>query len=141
MSWLYRGVEFTDEMIPEGAVGFVYVMSAVIDDKTVLYIGKKNFYANRKVKLGKKALAAQADKRLKKYKQTSKLDYHKYYSSNDVLKAAHKAGVKIKREILMICYSNTELTYREAKHLFIHDVLDNPLYLNSNILGKFYKTK
>lgn len=141
MSWIYRGVEFTDDMIPMGAVGFIYVMSAIIDGKSVAYIGKKNFYANRKVKLGKKALSALEDKRLKKYKQVSKLDYHKYYSSNDVLKAAHKAGVKIQREILRICYSATELTYQEAKHLFCNDVLDNELYLNSNILGKFYKTK
>lgn len=141
MSWLYRGVEFTDEMIPEGAVGFVYVMSAIINGKSVAYIGKKNFYANRKVKLGKRALSILEDKRLKKYKQVSKLDYHKYYSSNDVLKAAHKAGFKIQREILRICYSATELTYQEAKLLFVEDVLDSDIYLNSNILGKFYKTK
>jgi hypothetical protein len=141
MSWIFKGKEFTDEMIPEGAVGFIYEMSAIIDGKSVKYIGKKNFYANRKVKLGKRATEALQDKRLKKYKQVSKLDYHKYYSSNDVMKAASKAGVKIKREILMICYSATELTYQEAKHLFCNDVLDDPLYLNSNILGKFYKTK
>lgn len=141
MSWLYHGVEFTDEMVPEGAVGFIYQMTAVIDGKSVMYIGKKNFYANRKVKLGKRALSALEDKRLKKYKQVSKLDYHKYYSSNDVMKAANKAGVKIKREIIMICFSATELTYQEAKHLFCSDVLDNPLYLNSNILGKFFRSK
>jgi len=141
MSWLYNGVEFTDEMIPEGAVGFIYQMTAIINDRAVMYIGKKNFYANRKVKLGKRATLALQDKRLKKYKQVSKLDYHKYYSSNDVMKAASKAGIKIKREILIICFSATELTYQEAKHLFCNDVLDNPLYLNSNILGKFYKTK
>jgi hypothetical protein len=141
MSWIFKGKEFTDEMIPEGAVGFIYEMSAIIDGKSVKYIGKKNFYANRKVKLGKRATEALQDKRLKKYKQVSKLDYHKYYSSNDVMKAASKAGVKIKREILMICHSATELTYQEAKHLFCNDVLDDPLYLNSNILGKFYKTK
>jgi hypothetical protein len=141
MSWIYTGVEFTEDNIPEGAVGFIYQMTAIINDKAVMYIGKKNFYANRKIKLGKRATLALQDKRLKKYKQVSKLDYHKYYSSNDILKAASKADIKIKREILMICFSATELTYQEAKYLFCNDVLDNPLYLNSNILGKFFRSK
>ena len=139
--WLYNHVEFTDDMIPDGAVGFIYEMTAIIDGTSRYYIGKKNFYADVKVKLGKKALAEQTDKRLKKYKRVKKTTYQNYYSSNDVLKKAHKDGIVIRREILMICYSATELTYQEAKHLICNDVLDNPLYLNSNILGKFYKTK
>jgi len=139
--WIYNNTEFTDEMIPEGAVGFVYEMVAVIEGKVCRYIGKKNFYANRKVKLGKKALSALEDKRKKKYKEVSKLSYQDYYSSNELLKSVHKKGVMIKRFILRICYTQTELTYQEARHLFCNDVLDSSEYLNNNILGKFYKTK
>lgn len=138
-NWLYNGKVFTDEHIPEGAVGFIYQMSAIIDGKSVAYIGKKNFYANRKKMLSKKM--APTDKRKKNYARVSKLDYANYYSSNDILKKAHKEGIQIKREILLICFSNTELTYQEVKHQFKYEVLEHDLFLNGNILGKFYKQK
>jgi hypothetical protein len=141
MSWIYQGKEFDDKQIPDGAVGFVYIMSAIIDGKSVLYVGKKNFFANVKRPLGKKALAMSTDKRLKKYKRELKPDFMKYYSSNKILKDAHKAGVPIKREILRICYSQMELTYQETKHQFIYEVLEKEEFLNGNILGRFYKFK
>lgn len=141
MSWIYQGKEFDDKQIPDGAVGFVYIMSAIIDGKSVLYVGKKNFFANVKRPLGKKALAMSTDKRLKKYKRELKPDFMKYYSSNKILKDAHKAGVIIKREILRICYSQMELTYQETKYQFIYEVLEKQEFLNGNILGRFYKFK
>jgi hypothetical protein len=141
MSWLYNKKDFNELHIPEGAVGFVYIMTAVIDGKSVAYIGKKNFFANIKKPLGKKALAMSTDKRLKKYKRELKPDFMNYYSSNKVLKDAHKAGVVFKREILRICYSQMELTYQEVKHQFQYEVLEKEEYLNGNILGRFYKTK
>jgi hypothetical protein len=141
MSWIYQGKVFDDSSIPENAVGFIYIMSAIIDGKSFMYIGKKNFYSETKKAMGKKALAAVTDKRLKKYTKVKKLNYANYYSSNDVLKKAHKEGVVIKREILRICYSATELTYYECKLQFVYEVLENDKYLNSNILGKFYKIK
>jgi hypothetical protein len=141
MSWIHKGKQFSDSMIPEGGVGFIYSMTAIIDGKSVAYIGKKNFFANIKKPLGKKALAMSTDKRLKKYTRVIKPDYMNYYSSNKTLKDAHKAGVVIKREILMICYSAMELTYQEVKHQFKYEVLEKDEYLNANILGRFYKTK
>jgi hypothetical protein len=126
-------------MIPEGAIGFIYEMTAIIDGVERRYIGKKNFYADVKTKLGKKEKPT--DKRLKDYKRVRRASYKNYYSSNDVLKKAHKDGVNIRREILKICYTKTELTYQEAKYLFCNDVLESEEYLNSNILGKFYKPK
>ena len=141
MSWIYQGKEFDELCIPEQGIGFIYSMTAIIDGKSVAYIGKKNFFSNKKKPLGKKALALTTDKRLKKYTRELKPDFMNYYSSNITLKEAHKAGIMIKREILRICYSQTELTYQEAKALFIEEVLENDMYLNQNILGKFYKTK
>jgi hypothetical protein len=137
--WIYKNMEFTEEMIPDGAVGFIYGMTAIIDGKAVRYIGKKNFYADVKTKLGKKEMPT--DKRLKTYKRVRKTTYKNYFSSNETLKQAHKDGVRIKREILQVCFSKTELTYQEAKFLFAYDVLDAEEFLNSNILGKFYKSK
>jgi hypothetical protein len=141
MSWIHKGKQFSDSMIPEGGVGFIYIMTAVIDGKSVAYIGKKNFFANIKRPLGKKALAMSTDKRLKKYSRVIKPDYMNYYSSNKTLKDAHKAGVVIKREILMICYSQMELTYQEVKHQFKYEVLEKDEYLNANILGRFFRSK
>ena len=139
MSWIYQNKMFTDEHIPDGSVGFVYQMSAIIDGKVVSYIGKKNFFSNTKKKLAKKAIST--DKRFKKYKVVTKSAYQNYYSSNDVLKQAHKDGVVIQRYILKICFSKTELTYQEVKHQFLAEVLESDLYLNGNILGRFYKQK
>ena len=139
--WIYEGKEFKDSHIPEGAIGFVYIMSAIIDGRSFMYIGKKNFFANIKRSLGKKALAVSTDKRLKKYKMVIQPNFKNYFSSNMVLKEAHKQGVSIKREILKICYSARELTYQETKHQFVYEVLEKEEFLNGNILGRFYKTK
>lgn len=141
MSWIYNKVTFKDSMIPEGSIGFIYMMTAIIDGKSVAYIGKKNFFANIKRPMGKKALAMSTDKRLKKYTRELRPDFMKYYSSNKTLKDAYKAGFTIKREILMICYSATELTYQEVKHQFKYEVLEKENYLNANILGRFFKIK
>jgi hypothetical protein len=141
MSWIYKSKQFDESCIPEGSVGFIYHMSVILNGNTYAYIGKKNFFSNVKRKLGKKALALVTDKRLKKYTRDLKPSFMNYYSSNQQLKEAHKAGVVIKREILMICYSATELTYQEVKHQFKYEVLEKENYLNANILGRFYKTK
>ena len=108
--WIYKNKQFSEVDIPEEAVGFIYLMTAVINGKSVAYIGKKNFFANIKRPLGKKALAMTTDKRLKKYRRELKPDFMKYYSSNKTLKDFAKSGGLIKREMLMICYSKTELT-------------------------------
>jgi len=139
MSWIYNGKQFQDEDIPSGAVGFVYLIEAIIDGKAVAYIGKKNFQALVKKKLSKKRLPA--DKRKKAYEHVAKTAYNNYYSSNEVLKKAQKEGVKMKRTMLKICYSKTELTYQEVKHQFKYEVLEHDMYLNGNILGSFYKQK
>jgi hypothetical protein len=139
MSWIYYSQVFEPEMIPEGAIGFVYEMSAFINGKSLSYIGKKNFHSNTKKKLSKKAMPT--DKRKKGYVKVTKLAYEDYYSSNQVLKTAHKKGILIHRNILKICYSKTELTYNEVKFQFAYKVLESDFYLNGNILGRFYKQK
>ena len=141
MSWIHEGKVFDESNIPDGAIGFIYHMSVILNGHSYAYIGKKNFFANIKKPMGKKALAQTTDKRLKKYTRVLKPNFMNYFSSNQQLKEAHKAGCKIKREILMICYSATELTYQEVKHQFKYEVLEKEGYLNGNILGKFYKFK
>ena len=139
--WSYQGQDFESSMIPEGAEGFVYEMQAIIDGKLVMYIGKKNFYSVTKKRFGKKALSSMQDKRAKKYTIQKKLTYLDYYSSNAVLKDAHKAGIEIRRYMLKICFSKMELTYYETKFQFVRGVLESDEFLNGNILGRFYKFK
>lgn len=138
-----RLIDFNEKLIPEGAVGFVYMMNYLDSKSGVMYayIGKKNFYSRRKKKFGKKALAAMTDKRAKKYETVIKLDYEDYFSSNKELKQAFKDGRMIYRTILKICFSKSELTYQETKYQFKHEVLERDYYLNGNILGRFYKGK
>ena len=40
--WLIQGKPFEDENIHPDAVGFIYEMEAIIDGKSVKYIGKKS---------------------------------------------------------------------------------------------------
>ena len=141
MSWLHKGEVFNDSKIPEGAIGFIYEMEAIIDGKAVRYIGKKNFYSTTKKKLGVKALANMEDKRARKYTIQVKTNYQNYFSSNKVLQDAHKNGIPIKRFMVRICFSKTELTYHETKYQFVREVLEKEEYLNANILGRFYKIK
>ena len=138
-----RLIDFNEKLIPEGAIGFVYMMN-YLDSKSGImysYIGKKNFYSKRKKKFGKKAPAAMTDKRAKKYEMVTKLDYENYFSSNKELKQAYKDGKMIYRTILKICFSKMELTYEETKAQFKYEVLERDNYLNGNILGRFYKGK
>ena len=139
MSWIYQGKEFTEDHIPDGAIGFIYIMTSIIDGKSYGYIGKKNFFSNVKTKLSKKAMPT--DKRMKTYKRVRKSAYQNYYSSNETLKKAHKDGVLINRNILKICYSKLELSYQEVKYQFQYEVLEHDNFLNANILGRFYKQK
>ena len=126
-------------MIPENAIGFIYVMTVIINGVLYKYIGKKNFYSDVKTKLKKNEVSL--DKRIKKYKRVRKFTYENYYSSNSELKEAHKKKINIKREILLICFSASELTYQEVKHQFKYEVLEKKEFLNGNILGRFYKIK
>lgn len=135
--WLYLGKIFRDEDIPPGSIGFIYQMSAIIDGRSYTYIGKKNFQSSRKKKLSKKNLST--DKRKKTYERVTKTAYKDYYSSNTILKKAKEDGITIKREILRICYSKTELTYQEVKYQFVYEVLEYDYFLNGNILGRFFK--
>jgi len=137
--WLYKKKEFKESMIPENAIGFIYEMTVIINGVLYKYIGKKNFYSDIKTKLKKNEVSL--DKRIKKYKRVRKFTYENYYSSNSELKEAHKKKINIKREILLICFSATELTYQEVKHQFKYEVLEKKEFLNGNILGRFYKIK
>ena len=142
MSWVFKDTQLELTEIPEGAFGFIYLISYhdITNGKIYSYIGKKNFYQERTLALGKKELAARADGRQsKKKKVTTESNWKKYQSSNKLLMSVEPKFLS--KEILKICYSKTELTYSETKALFVNEVLESDNFLNDNISGTYFKTK
>jgi hypothetical protein len=123
--------------------GYIYITSFL--DVNKQYIGKKNFFHNTNVKLGKKELEnlpiARGKKPTKK-KVTKESDWKTYYGSSqevkDLLKVTPKD--KIIRSVIHICKTKKELTYYECKYLFQYGVIEpESKYINDNILGKFFR--
>lgn len=123
--------------------GYIYMTTFL--DVNKCYIGKKNFFHNTNVKLGKKELANLPITRGKKPTKklvTKESDWKTYYGSSQEVKDLLKVTPKdrIIRSVLRICKNKKELTYYECKYLFQYGVLEpeNVHYINDNILGKFY---
>ena len=122
--------------------GYIYITTIL--DTGRKYIGKKNFFHNTNVKLGKKELAALPTARGKKpskKKVTKESDWKTYYGSAQEIKDSVKQYPKerITRTLIRLCKSKKELTYYECKYLFDYNVLEpNSGFINDNILGKFY---
>jgi hypothetical protein len=122
--------------------GYIY-MTTILDTGRK-YIGKKNFFHNTNVKLGKKELAnlpIARGKKPSKKKVTKESDWKTYYGSAQEIKDSVKQYPKerIIRTLLRLCKTKKELTYYECKYLFDYNVLEpNSGFINDNILGKFY---
>jgi hypothetical protein len=130
------------EDFEEGTIGFVYKITHIPSKKS--YIGKKNLYTERNVKLGVKELKNLPITRGRtpsKKKVIAESNWKIYYGSNkeftDFVKLYPKE--EFKREILHICKSKKELTYYEMRYQFVNDVLLDPLSFNSNVAGKFFR--
>ncbi len=127
--WLYQDREFTEADIGDN-VGFVYLITNLIDGRR--YIGKKLFYFSktRQVK-GKK----------KKFKAPS--DWPIYWSSSPELQAdVDRLGAEnFRREILFLCGNKGTLSYIEAREQFGHRVLEQPeLWYNAIIQCRIHRS-
>jgi hypothetical protein len=140
--WLYNNkVIETIEDIPANTFGFIYITTHI--SSGISYIGKKSLYHNIKRKLTKKELAEQTGRGRKLTTETiqKESDWKTYYGSEDFIKQKikEKKQDEFKREIIHFVENKKMLTYFECKYQFMYGVLENENYLNSNILGKFYK--
>jgi hypothetical protein len=140
--WLYNNkVVETIEDIPVNTFGFIYITTHT--PSGMAYIGKKSLYHNVKRKLTKKELAEQTGRGRKATTETiqKESDWKIYYGSEDFIKQRikEKKQDEFKREIIHFVENKKMLTYFECKYQFMYGVLENENYLNSNILGKFYK--
>jgi len=143
--WVYKGqIIRSIEDIPEGAFGFIYKIIHNASGK--FYIGKKQLFSERNVKLGKKELAEQALLKKPGRKPTKKLvkkesDWMKYWGSSEelLLDIETYGHNKFTREILMFTYGKKQSTYYEIKTQFIEGVLESDNCYNSNINSTFFR--
>lgn len=123
MTWSYKNK--TVEEIPEGYIGFVYIITNTTNNRR--YIGKKLAQFKR----SKKPLKGRTNKR----RYTVESDWRDYYGSSDELTADVELLGKdnFKREILYWCKSKSELSYIEAREQFTHKVLESREWYNGHI--------
>lgn len=126
MNWIYN--DSILESIPEGAHGFIYLIT--YEDGTK-YIGKKVFYNQRRLKPRKN------DRKNAKRIAIKESNWKNYTGSTKL-----SEGKKVKsKEILLICYSKIDLTYYECYYLFGLNTMTREDFLNANILNRFHKGK
>ncbi len=121
--WYYND-EIVEEL-PEGTVGFVYLITNTTNNRK--YIGKKLAQFKRT----KPPLKGRKNKR----RSTVESDWREYYGSSDELNEdVEKLGTEnFKREILYYCYSKSELSYVEAREQFKYKVLESDDWYNGHI--------
>jgi len=143
MSWIYKTNPLEDiSQFPDNTYGFVYIVTHKPSGKS--YIGKKILNFTRKVKLGKKELAALQGTvgRKPKYKTVVKeSDWKTYYGSHNEIKhlISEDKSHEFERTILQLCPDKKSLTYFEIKYQMVYGVLEKPdKFFNDNILGKFF---
>lgn len=122
--WLYNNVELTE--IPDNMVGFVYCITNLITGKQ--YIGKKNFFSTRRVKVKNRT-------NKKKIKKIS--DFGTYFGSSNLLLADVQTlgSDNFKREILHLCKSKGWMSYLETKEQIEREVLLKPDNYYNNFIG------
>jgi hypothetical protein len=125
--WHYKNKIFTEEEIGD-AFGFVYCITNLTNNRK--YIGKKFF-----TKSGRK----QVKGKIKKIRKVS--DWSTYYGSNKELQEEVKTlgENNFHREILYLCYSKSECSYRETEEIFKRGALLTENYYNSWVAVKIHK--
>jgi hypothetical protein len=121
--WTYQNQPV--EEIPEGHIGFVYLI-------TNLQSGQK--YIGKKLAQFKRTKPPLKGKRLKR-RSTVESDWREYWGSSDRLNAdVQSLGPEnFTREILYLCKSKAEMSYLEAREQFERRVLESDDYYNGII--------
>mgnify|MGYP003672371737 FL=1 len=131
--WLYKNKEINSiEDMPTDTFGFVYLVTHTPSGKK--YLGKKQLISNRTLP------PLKGSKRKRKIQKES--DWKTYYGSQSEVKQLVKESkdkLDFTREIIIFTSTKKQLTYFETKLQFVNEVLENDEYLNSNILGKFFR--
>lgn len=134
-SWTYQGELVTE--IPEGYLGFIYVITDIKNNK--FYVGKKQFNFTRRVT--KTVTLKSGVKKKKKVKTVSDSDWIDYYGSSDLVKQLVEELGKdnFKREIIHLCKTKGELSYLETWEIFKRHALISEAYYNGWVSCKIHK--
>ena len=128
--WFYHNTteEFKEEDIGEN-VGFVYIITHNPTGRK--YIGKKFFT---------KAGTRQIKGKKKKIRKTS--DWESYWGSNAELQAevTKNGEEQYTREILHLCKSRSECSYKETFEIFNRHALLSESYYNAWVTCKIHKS-
>jgi hypothetical protein len=123
MLWTYQN-QIVEE-IPEGYIGFVYLITNTTTGRK--YIGKKltQFKKTRPPLKGRKL----------KRRSLVESDWRDYWGSSDRLNEDVQAlgPEKFTRQILYLCKSKAEMSYLEAREQFERRVLESDDYYNGII--------
>jgi len=135
MSWYHKGKIVNDCDVPEGAYGFVYLITHLQSGK--IYVGKKALTHRTKTKLSKRA---RKGTRKRVAVGTKNSGWQTYYGSCIPLKEDVKkfGEAAFKREILEYTFSKGENTYVEIEQQILRKVLIVDSY-NSWIGAKVWK--
>lgn len=141
--WMWQGKCLKKQ--PLEYYGFVYRITVADSDdlpsemRGRIYIGKKQFNYNRKVKLSKKK-RKETGKRIRREMVDSK--WLGYFGSNkQLIEDVKNFGEKyFKREVLHLCYTKAQLSYYEVVEQINHKVLMTNSY-NGWISCKIFKNR
>ncbi len=133
MKWKYRNGVISEDTPPMSAYGFVYELTLKDNKK---YVGKKAMWSQTKKKLTVKEIAELENKRLKKWKYVIKENNWRTYTSSSKIFGSREV---VEKRILEIAKSKRHLTYLETKYMFQMNVLEDDIYLNENINGRFFR--
>ena len=136
-TWTYKNKEFDSEAaIEEGYIGFVYLVTNTTDGK--MYVGKKLLISKRKMP-ALKGKNGRTRRRRTKIVETNWRDY--YGSSEEVKRLVEETGAEnFKREVLHLCRTKGELSYKETKEQLERDVLLHPdKYYNGYVGCKIHR--
>ena len=141
MNWRYNGIDITDKT--PTYFGFVYLITY---DDGMMYAGKKRFYQTKTMKplksgvnrVGGKFFNKIVNRKITKQESvTTENDWRTYEGSS---KNTKHRNIKSK-EILQVYTDSINLTYGELEWMIRLDVIRSEVYLNDNILGKFFRGK
>ena len=135
--WMYRGLEITPADVPEGSVGFCYLVYDYTYD--MIYIGKKQLTSTNRKKIGVRE--KKSTKTRKTFKVTVKdSDWMNYNTSCKPLQERLKTAKKgeIRKEILEFAYSKKNLSWLELKHQVLKEVLTRGKSYNECIAGRYW---
>lgn len=136
--WLYKGEEFTSEMIGDN-YAFVYLITNNVNGRK--YIGKKFFWSKKTLP----PLKGNSRKRV----VVKESDWQKYWSSSKIVESEIKkyGEENFTREIISIHPDKREANYAELCEQIIRNVLEardengERVYYNENIDRIYYPSK